>query len=158
MLPVKPLLIAVLLFAQSLGLHVVVRAQGAVNSSNAIAEFLYQQIQAGNVVGAQILNSSIRAEGQQAICVGMIGPQDFRPVTADTVFCIASSSKPFASAIIFTLCERGQMRLNQPIGTLFPTMQSLVTVRGMRASGPTVQELLTHRGGIYSQEQRLNNL
>jgi CubicO group peptidase (beta-lactamase class C family) len=37
-------------------------------------------------------------------------------------------------------------------------MQSLETVRGIRTRGPTVQELLTHRGGIYSQTQRLNHL
>lgn len=154
----KIMIIPVVLFAGVLVPDVSVRAQNSAGTSEAIAEFLDQQIRAGNVVGAQVLDSSIRLQGRQPTCLGIIGPQDSRPVTADTVFCIGSSSKPIASALIFALCDRRQMRLNQPIGEVIPAMRSLLTVGGMRTRGPTVQELLTHRGGIYSQKQRLNNL
>ncbi len=126
-------------------------AQRHKQPQDAMADFLRQEVEAGRVVGAQILVGSGQSRGQAPVNLGFIGPEDSRPVSDKTVFCIASCSKPIASALIFTLLDRGQLQLDQPVSELIPAMSSPITVEGTRVRSPTLGELLTHRGGIYSQ-------
>ncbi len=63
------------------------------------------------------------------------------PVTPDSVFDIASLTKPFTSTAILLLVEEGRVRLEDPITRFFsnaPAAWSTITVR----------HLLTHTGGF----------
>ncbi len=66
-------------------------------------------------------------------------------VTSDTVFRWASVSKGVASTMVAKLAEDGRISLDQPAGTLAPSLQ---LPGGIQASA-TVADVLSHRLGLY---------
>ena len=119
-----------------------------------ISKYLTDQIRAGDVVGASILVGSLASETGSPTNLGTLAPEDRRPVTDDTLFCIASCSKPVASALLFTLLDDRKLRLDDEAGKYIPGLQSPKTSTGAPATSPTLKQLLAHRGGVYSQMQR----
>lgn len=86
--------------------------------------------------------------------VGVATPGGKQKVNSDTLFCIGSCSKPFASAIIMSLVEDKTLDLERPIDKYIPAFGALKLRNGKSARrAPTMKELLTHRGGVYSQKK-----
>ncbi|MFI9485927.1 serine hydrolase domain-containing protein [Promicromonospora sp. NPDC052451] len=63
-------------------------------------------------------------------------------LTSDHLFRVASHSKTFTGVMVMQLVERGELRLDDAVGTLVPELD------GTRAADVTVRELLGHQGGI----------
>lgn len=79
---------------------------------------------------------------------GITNVEDSLPVTAHTVFPIASISKTFAATAIMRLVEQGKLDLNARVRTYLPDFR----VRDEAASREvTVRHLLTHLGGWEGQ-------
>lgn len=88
--------------------------------------------------------------------VGVTIPGGDRDVNTDTLFCIGSCSKPFASAVVMSIVEDGSLDLEQPIDRYLPAFAGLQLPDNMPVErAPSMKELLTHRSGIYSQRKRL---
>ncbi len=67
------------------------------------------------------------------------------PMTLDTIFDLASLTKPLATApSVMLLVEEGRLRLSDPLGLYFPELEDPA------ARKVTVQELLTHTSGYGS--------
>ncbi len=112
----------------------------------------------GVVIGAQTL---IHRRGREAHC-DVIGWQDDEakvPLRRDTIFRIASMSKPITSVAALMLLEEGAFGLADPIDRWFPELAGRVVLRD--PLGPlddteparrpiTVLDLFTHRSGIAS--------
>ena len=64
------------------------------------------------------------------------------PMTADTVFDLASLTKPFTAVCVMRLVESGQVRLNDPVARYIPEF-----ARGGKQE-ITVRQLLTHFSGL----------
>jgi CubicO group peptidase (beta-lactamase class C family) len=80
--------------------------------------------------------------------LGITNVEDPLPVTAHTVFPIASISKTFAATAIMRLVEQGKIDLRAPVRTYLPDFR----VRDEAASRDvTVWHLLTHLGGWEGQ-------
>jgi CubicO group peptidase (beta-lactamase class C family) len=80
--------------------------------------------------------------------LGVTNVEDPLPVTAHTVFPIASISKTFAATAILRLVEQGKIDLRAPVRTYLPDFR----VRDEAASREaTVWHLLTHQGGWEGQ-------
>jgi CubicO group peptidase (beta-lactamase class C family) len=80
--------------------------------------------------------------------LGVTNVEDSLPVTAHTVFPIASISKTFAATAMMRLVEQGKVDLRAPVRTYIPTFK----VRDDAASrDATVWHLLTHLGGWEGQ-------
>jgi CubicO group peptidase (beta-lactamase class C family) len=80
--------------------------------------------------------------------LGITNVEDPLPVTAHTVFPIASISKTFATTAIMRLVEQGKIDLHAPVRTYLPDFR----VRDSAASRQvTVWHLLTHLGGWEGQ-------
>jgi CubicO group peptidase (beta-lactamase class C family) len=80
--------------------------------------------------------------------LGVTNVEDPLPVTAHTVFPIASISKTFAATAIMRLVEQGKVDLRAPVRTYLPDFR----VRDSAASrAVTVWHLLTHLGGWEGQ-------
>jgi CubicO group peptidase (beta-lactamase class C family) len=91
----------------------------------------------------------IVADGEVSIRgVGVTNVEDPLPVTAHTVFPIASISKTFAATAVMRLVEQGKVDLRAPVRTYLPEFR----VRDEAASREvTVWHLLTHTGGWEGQ-------
>ena len=80
--------------------------------------------------------------------LGITNVEDPLPVTAHTVFPIASISKTFAATAIMRLVEQGKIDLRAPVRTYLPDFR----VRDEAVSRDvTVWHLLTHLGGWEGQ-------
>ena len=87
------------------------------------------------------------------------------PMAADSIFRIASMTKPMVSAAVMMLAEEGRIRLVNPVSTYLPELKGLQV--GVEAPGPdgkpqlrleparremSVQDLLRHTSGLtYGQ-------
>jgi CubicO group peptidase (beta-lactamase class C family) len=90
-----------------------------------------------------------------------LGHQDLEgklPMRTDTIFRIASMSKPVTSVAVMILLEEGRLRLDDPLSKFIPEFKSVqVAVPGQEGEAPkqvktsreiTLRDLLTHRSGI----------
>jgi len=64
------------------------------------------------------------------------------PMTTDTIFDLASLTKPFTATCVMRLVGRGQVRLNDPVARYLPEFAR----RGKQEI--TVRQLLTHFSGL----------
>jgi CubicO group peptidase (beta-lactamase class C family) len=93
----------------------------------------------------------------QSDAIGWSDLESRRPMQADTLFRIASMTKPITSVAALMLMEEGRLRLTDPIARWIPELANPRVLR--HAAGPiddtvparraiTVEDLLTHRSGI----------
>jgi CubicO group peptidase (beta-lactamase class C family) len=121
-----------------------------------LMQVLQQAVADGRVVGAQIAVGDrtgllmSRSFGRTA--PGKAGAR----ADDDTLFCIGSCSKPVASACILALVDQKTLALDAGVGKWLPEFRRLEVKGGETTRrGPTIRELLAHRGGIYSQKNKL---
>ncbi|MDF2694796.1 MAG: hypothetical protein K0S65_3179 [Labilithrix sp.] len=69
-----------------------------------------------------------------------------RPISVDTVFRLASVTKPFVSIATLQLVESGALDLDAPITRYLPEFRP--SLADGRAPSPTVRQLLTHTAGL----------
>jgi len=95
----------------------------------------------------------------RVVQLNAVGRRDIErglPMTPDTIFRIASMSKPVTSAAALMLLDEGRLKLNDPITKWMPEFARMRVLR--HPDGPlddfpapreiTVEDLLTHRSGL----------
>ena len=86
--------------------------------------------------------------------VGMQDVDSKTPMRADTMFRIASMTKPVTSVAIMMLYEEGKLLLTDPVSKFIPAFKSMqVLEQGAEKPAParrgiTIRDLLVHRSGI----------
>jgi CubicO group peptidase (beta-lactamase class C family) len=75
------------------------------------------------------------------------------PMKTDTIFRIASMSKPIASVAVMMLYEEGKLLLTDPVSKYIPAFRSSVVMAADGTTTParrgiTIRDLLSHRSGI----------
>lgn len=100
-----------------------------------------------------------------------------QPMTRDTLFRIASMTKPVTSIAVMMLIEEGKLKLDDPVSRWIPELADMQVLKD--PTGPvdatvpaareiTVEDLLTHRSGLaygftsmgpiaYAHEEKLGN-
>ena len=104
---------------------------------------------------------AMAATGSEVIYQGAFGKRDLGkddPMTADSVFWIASMTKAITCAAGMQLVEQGKLALDEPIGKLLPDLASPQVLEGFDASGNprlrpaktpiTLRQLMTHTAGF----------
>jgi CubicO group peptidase (beta-lactamase class C family) len=91
---------------------------------------------------------------------GLIDIEGKKPIRKDTMFRMASSTKPVASVAIMMLMEEGKIRLSDPVSKFIPEFKNTkVAVRSSTGTELelvpavreiTVRDLLTHTSGLGS--------
>jgi CubicO group peptidase (beta-lactamase class C family) len=93
--------------------------------------------------------------------VGAADPEAGRPLTSDTIYAIASMTKPITSLAVMMLCEEGRLLLSDPLSRFIPAFRDtrVLGTGGTQTSGDdkgtvpatrqiTIEDLLTHRSGL----------
>ena len=79
------------------------------------------------------------------------------PMTLDTLFWIASMTKPITSVAVLQLYDQGKIKLEDPVSKYIPQMKGMKVYKGEGLDGPefeaatheiTIYELLTHTAGL----------
>jgi len=132
------------------------------NANCAVKEALQKAVDAGDLAGAATL--AWRNGSMETICAGWRDREANLPVERDTMFRLASMSKPVTSLAALMLVEQGRMALTDPISRYAPEFSELRVMRS--PNGPlddtvaaerqiTFEDLLTHRAGLtYADLQR----
>jgi CubicO group peptidase (beta-lactamase class C family) len=169
------LLGALLAVAPALALHAETATPQSVGLSTErlqrVHELVERTIAAGEISGAVTL---VARNGQVAYleAQGVMELQTKRPMQPDSMFRLASMSKPVAAVAILMLAEEGKVRLNDPVSKFIPGYANLqVGIRKPAPAGPgaavpanappeyytvpaerqiTVLDLLTHTSGLMS--------
>ncbi|HRD44861.1 MAG TPA: serine hydrolase domain-containing protein, partial [Caulobacter sp.] len=122
----------------------------------AIRPSLQAFVDRGELAGLVTL-TSVGGEIVQSEAIGMSDLETAAPMRADTLFRIASMTKPITSVAALMLMEEGRIALDDPITRWVPELANLRVLRD--PAGPlddttpavraiTVEDLLTHRSGI----------
>ena len=73
-------------------------------------------------------------------------------LTKDTIFAIASMTKPITSVAVMQLVEAGKVKLDEPAATYLPELSKVQVLEGSTLRAPksavTVRQLLTHTSGF----------
>lgn len=110
------------------------------STMDGLAEFIEAEIAADRLPGAVV---GVVHRGQVVVfeAFGYRDKANGVPMTTDALFWIASMSKPITAAGALLLVERGQLVLDEPIGTYLPPFAG-------RSVQPTVLDLLRHTAGM----------
>jgi CubicO group peptidase (beta-lactamase class C family) len=129
------------------------------NRGNEIEEALQAVVNSGQLAGAATLiwRARSRSGEAQTACVGWRDVEANLPVERDTIFRIASMTKPITSVAALILVEEGRIALTDSIARYAPEFSNIRVLRS--PNGPldetdpaerpvTFDDLLTHRGGF----------
>lgn len=70
-----------------------------------------------------------------------------RPMSPDTVFWIASMTKPITGVAVLMLHDQGRLNVNDPVAKYIPEFAGLKTPSG-RPANLTIAQILTHTSGL----------
>lgn len=104
------------------------------------------EIVGAGVAPAAALGFACREAGGWRISVGCAGRTPSGPVGPQTVFDLASLTKPFVAAAFARLRIRGDLQKATPLGSL------LEESRGTSTESTTLELLLSHRGGLPAHQ------
>ena len=130
---------------------------------------IQRHIDAGDISGAVTL---VGRKGHLAYleAQGLMDIATKKPMSTDTIFHLASMTKPIAGVAVLMLMEEGKLRLNDPVSKFIPELKTLTVAVPMepgpgpaaaRAAEPrfytvpaareiTIRDLLTHTSGLVS--------
>ncbi len=119
-----------------------------------VGEAMQRQIQAGQIASAVTLVAR-RGRVAHLEALGQLDVESKKPVATDSLFRIASMSKPVTGVAILMLLEEGKVRLTDPVARFIPEFKGLQVSADAMATVPakreiTVADLLTHTSGLVS--------
>ena len=101
-------------------------------------------------------------------CFGYTSAHGDTPVTEDTLFRMASMTKPITAFAALILIDRGVLRLSDAVATYLPefadipitamTEDGTLVTKGTPQHAPTILHLLTHTSGIGSDWRKIAHM
>ena len=111
-----------------------------------VAERMARFVDEKEVAGAVTLIAS-REKVIQVDAVGRADIAGEKPMQPDTIFWIASMTKPVTGVAVQMLEEEGKLSLDDAVGKHIPELADLKTAEGKPVK-PTIRHLLTHTSGM----------
>ncbi len=120
--------------------------------TNAIHAFLQQRVEVekrdvGIVIGI------VDEQGSRVVSCGKMDNGTDQEVNGDTLFDIASITKPFTGLLLQDMIERGEMKLDDPVAKYLPQSVRMPTRNGKEI---TLLHLVTHTSGLPHIAPNLN--
>ena len=98
----------------------------------------------------------------RVVHLGAVGKADVasgRDVAVDTVFAIASMTKPITAASVMILQDEGQLKLDDPISKYIPAFKDTKVTGGKIPSREiTIRDCLMHTNGLVSDQRNVGTL
>lgn len=126
-----------------------VRAQDAAPSIESVNQSLQTFVDSHQLSGAVTLV----ADRDRILHLGAVGQADLesgRAMTPDTLFWIASMTKPIAGTAVMILQDEGKLSVDDPVSKYLPEYEKLVIGpdRTPAQNVMTIQHLVTHTSGL----------
>jgi CubicO group peptidase (beta-lactamase class C family) len=141
----------VLLLATSLSLLLgtVTRASEPSAVAAKMREFVDKKEVAGTVT-AVVTKGDVKVEA-----VGLADVERGTPMRPDTLFWIASMTKPVTGVAVAMMHEEGKLSIDDPVAKYIPEFSGLKTADG-KAATVTIKHLLTHTSGLAEATPELS--
>jgi len=115
-----------------------------------ITQMIERRIAAGDIAGAVTVVAR-RGRIAHVSAQGVMDLETTQPMSAATMFRIASMTKPVIGTSIMMLVEEGKLHLNDPVWRYLPTFRHMKVAGGEPARRDiTIKDLLTHVSGLGS--------
>ncbi len=118
----------------------------AAPSDQTIAKAMREMIDAKEIPGAVTLVAT-RDRITHLRAIGHAGPNGAKPMRKDSIFWIASMTKPITGTAILMLQDEGKLNVNDPVSKYIPEMAGLKAPSGQPAD-LTLKHLMTHSSGL----------
>lgn len=121
-----------------------------------IAPRMQAFVDQGEIAGAVCL---VARQGR-VVSLEAVGQADLeakRPMRPDTLFCIASMTKPITATALMTLVDEGKLSIVEPVSRYLPEFKE-TAVAGGKAVPITLKHLLTHTSGLSGSQQNQGSL
>ena len=115
-------------------------------ASSAIANRMQEMIRAKEIPGAVTLVAT-RERVTHLQAVGSAGPAGLQPMKTNSIFWIASMTKPLTGTAIMMLQDEGKLSVDDLVSKYIPAMAALKTPSGQPAN-LTLKHLMTHTSGL----------
>jgi CubicO group peptidase (beta-lactamase class C family) len=112
-----------------------------VTARERVRSVLERQIENGSITGAVVLLG--QSADADVIAVGTTALETAHPMRLDTIFRIASLTKPVVAAAAMMLVEEGKLRLEEPVDRLLPELAGRRVLRTL--DGPLDDTVPAHR-------------
>ena len=125
----------------ALALAASARTARAGDPAGEIRRIIDRAVASGRIPGAVVI---VRKDGRNVVeeAAGYAVIEQRRPMRADDLFMIASSTKPFTATAVLTLADQGKLGLDDPVRRYYPAFQGSSTIR----------QLLSHTSGVFGND------
>ena len=138
-------ILLVLLFASLTGSPLMADGNDAIDSIDAAMQ---RYVDDGQLSGAV----TVVNYGGKTIHYGKVGDADLaskRPMDSDTMFWIASMTKPIAATAIHILQDEGKLSIEDPVSKYIPEFADVRLANDQALKSPlTIRHLITHTSGV----------
>ena len=105
---------------------------------------------------------TLLARRGRVVHLGAVGKADIaadRAMSSDTVFAIASMTKPITAASVMILQDEGKLKLDDPVSKYIPAFKNTKVTGGKTPSREiTVRDCLMHTNGLVSDQRNVGSL
>jgi CubicO group peptidase (beta-lactamase class C family) len=81
-----------------------------------------------------------------------------RPMQRDTLFAIASMTKPITATAVMILVDEGKLSLDDPVSKHIPEFKEAALKTGTPKREITMRDLMTHTSGVVGDQQNVGTL
>ncbi|MBD3673309.1 MAG: beta-lactamase family protein [Planctomycetaceae bacterium] len=122
-----------------------------------IAEVFEAERSAGRISGAVSLLAN-QNEILNLTTVGLADLEAERKMTEETLFCIASMTKPITATAFMMLVEEGKVSVDDPVSKYIPEFADIKLTSGETPEPVTIKHCLTHTSGLYGDQRVVGSL
>ncbi len=123
-----------------------------------IGEKMGEFVAARQIAGAVTLVAR-RGRVVHLEAVGKADVAEGRDMAKDSLFTIASMTKPITAAAVLILQDEGKLKLDDPVSKYIPAFQQTTLADGSRPSREiTVRDCLMHTNGLVSDQRNVGTL
>ncbi|NUQ62188.1 MAG: beta-lactamase family protein [Pirellulales bacterium] len=90
--------------------------------------------------------------------VGYADVESKRPMRTDTIFAIASMSKPITATAVMVLADEGKLKVDDPVAQYLPEFADAALESGKPNRPITLRDLMTHTSGLTGSQQNEGTL
>jgi len=138
------------------------------NTKTPIAAAMQPFVDSGGIAGAVTLV----ARSGQIVALDVVGQSDLEaktPMRADSLFCIASMTKPITATALMMLVDEGKLSLDDPVSKFIPEFADIKVLPPSKPGEPkpapqppkrpvTVFDCVTHTAGLVGSQQNEGSL
>jgi CubicO group peptidase (beta-lactamase class C family) len=90
--------------------------------------------------------------------VGLADIESGRPMKPDTLFAIASMTKPITATAVMILQDDGKLSVDDPVSKYVPEFKETGLAEGKPQREVTIRDLLTHTSGLTGDQKNIGSL